>query len=271
MVKKLRGGGPSKWSVNPRKLERLLELAAVQLSRGAYHEALATCERILRDTSRVSRARADALEVTGVAQSMLQNFEAAYAAYTEALGIAPRRSRLWYNRGLTCRYVMRAGQSVRDLERAVELEGSGKMARQYAGALDFSRELARRGMNLRGPGFTLEQLIEQEDLFQRAAGLIEAEGWVEAEHLLRQVIAMGDCLPQPWGNLGVCLMMQGRTEEAECALRRALQIDPEYETARHNLTGLEADGEASTRILRMQRPFEGRRLPMSLTFVDPDD
>ncbi len=31
---------------------------------------------------------------------------------------------------------------------------------------------------------------------------------------------MGDCLPQPWGNLGICLMMQERYDEAEAALKR---------------------------------------------------
>ena len=49
---------------------------------------------------------------------------------------------------------------------------------------------------------------------------------------------MGDCLPQPWGNLGICLMMQERYDEAEEALKRALVIDPKYAIAKNNLAAL---------------------------------
>src|SRR5207302_9348374 len=45
----------------------------------------------------------------------------------------------------------------------------------------------------------------------------------------------GGGLPQYWGNLGVSLIMQNRYEEAEAALRRALEIDPHYTLARTNL------------------------------------
>ncbi|NNJ11672.1 tetratricopeptide repeat protein [Chloroflexales bacterium ZM16-3] len=47
-------------------------------------------------------------------------------------------------------------------------------------------------------------------------------------------------LPQPWGNLGICLMMQRMFDEAEDALRRALEIDPKYTIARQNLAGMPA-------------------------------
>jgi Tfp pilus assembly protein PilF len=50
---------------------------------------------------------------------------------------------------------------------------------------------------------------------------------------------MGDCLPQPWGNLGICLVMQNRFDEAEAAYRRALKIDPKYKRAKENLESLD--------------------------------
>ena len=45
-------------------------------------------------------------------------------------------------------------------------------------------------------------------------------------------------LPQPWGNLGICLLMQRRFDDAEAALRRALEIDSDYTIARQNLAAL---------------------------------
>ena len=62
-----------------------------------------------------------------------------------------------------------------------------------------------------------------------------ANKWKEAEEEFRRSIAMGDCLPQPWGNLGMSMLMQGRYDEAEAALKRALEIEPRYQFAKHNL------------------------------------
>ena len=105
--------------------------------------------------------------------------------------------------------------------------------------IEFTEHAAREECALRGPGFTLEQLIEQEESGQRGVTLMEQEAWSDAEKRFREVIAMGDVLPQPWGNLGICLLMQQRYDEAEEALKRALEIDAKYELAQANLAMLE--------------------------------
>ncbi len=69
------------------------------------------------------------------------------------------------------------------------------------GELKFARDLVEKTLKLSGPGFTLDQLIEQEDLFQNGLQLMEAGKWKEAEQAFQASITMGDCLPQPWGNL----------------------------------------------------------------------
>ncbi len=85
---------------------------------------------------------------------------------------------------------------------------------------------------------------------------MEQEAWSEAEKRLREVIAMGDVLPQPWGNLGLCLLMQQRYDEAEEALKRALEIDADYELARANLALVERarSGDMVPRMV-MSDPF----------------
>jgi Tfp pilus assembly protein PilF len=94
-------------------------------------------------------------------------------------------------------------------------------------------------MELRGKDFTLDQLIEQQELFQRGNQLCGQDKWKEAEAAFRKSIEMSDCLPQPWGNLGICLVMQYRFDEAEQAYRHALQIDPRYRLAKENLKSLD--------------------------------
>jgi len=123
-------------------------------------------------------------------------------------------------------------------------------------------------MKLRGPDFTLDQLIEQEDLYQRGVDMMVQGEWEEAERFFKQSIEMGDCLPQPWGNLGNCLMMQERYDEAEAALRRALVIDPRYKIAKNNLAMLpQTRRTGPPKEIGISDPFKNAKLNHSVNFI----
>ena len=143
-----------------------------------------------------------------------------------------------------------------------------KLGRCFDEALRFSREMAEKSMKLRGPDFTLDQLIEQEDLFQQGLKLMEAGKWEEAGKAFQASIDLGDCLPQPWGNLGICLLMQERYDEAEAALKRALVIDPQYTLAKDNLALLaETRRTGLPGRVAMNQPFKGSKLKQGITFI----
>src|SRR5436305_12611928 len=218
--------------------DRYLDLVGHQIFQEDYAGAVINCERLLNYLPKSAPQRVDALEQLGTAQGMLQNFPQSYAAYTEALSLDPNNAALWLNRGMASRFTSRFGRSLRDYERAKELNIKPELAKKLEEELEFARELAEKTLKLRGPDFTLDQLIEQEGLFQDGLQLMEAGEWEEAEQAFRTAIAMGDCLPQPWGNLGISLMMQERYDEAEAALKRALVIDPKYTLAKQNLAAL---------------------------------
>jgi Tfp pilus assembly protein PilF len=77
---------------------------------------------------------------------------------------------------------------------------------------------------------------------------------------------MGDCLPQPWGNLGICLMMQERYDEA--ALKRALVIDPRYTLAKSNLAALlEIRRTSPPARIDITEPFKSSKLQQAITFI----
>jgi Tfp pilus assembly protein PilF len=79
---------------------------------------------------------------------------------------------------------------------------------------------------------------------------------------------MGDCLPQPWGNLGIGLMMQERYDEAEAALKRALVIDPRYTLAKNNLAALpEIRRTGPPAMVGISDPFKTSKLKQSITFI----
>src|SRR5207245_2952053 len=245
--------------------DRYLDLTGHQIFQGDYAGAVINCERLLNYLPKSAPQRVDALEQLGTAQGMLQNFPQSYAAYTEALSLDPNNAELWFNRGMSSRFTSRFGRSFRDYERANELNIRPELAKKLEEELKFARKVAGESLKLRGPHFTLDQLIEQEDHFQNALLLMEAGQWQEAERAFRASIAMGDCLPQPWGNLGICLIMQERYDEAEAALKRALVIDPKYTIARKNLAALpETRRTGPPAIIDIKDPFRDSKLKQSI-------
>jgi tetratricopeptide (TPR) repeat protein len=198
---------------------------------------------------------------------MLQDFDRAYKAFSKALTVFPNDAMIWYNRAGAGRYTMRFGQSVRDLERALELESDPLLRKRCEDALAFIRPIAQEEMALRGPDFTLDDLIEQQEMFQTALRLMEEKRWDKAEEAFRRVIEMGDCHAQPWGNLAGCLIMQERYDEAEDALCRALEIDPDYDLAQRNLVLLPIIRQTGVPDFELRQPFKEQKLKQSITFI----
>jgi len=228
------------------QVDKWISLAShqVQAYTKNYAGAIDTCQRLLSYLPQKSPKRVQVLDYLGTAYGMLQDFPQSYEAYTEALSISPHDAVLWYNRGFSSRFTLRIGQSVRDFERA---------------------EMA---MKERGPNFTLDQLIEQESRYQLGLKHMEAGEWEEAIQAFRHSIEMADILPQPWGNIGVCLIMQERYDEAEEALKRALEIYPQYAIAKRNLAALpETRRTGPPKAIGMTEPFKGSKLKQSLTFI----
>ncbi len=253
---------------NSSPVNRSLDLIRHFMVQGDYQQAVTHCERLLNYLPQHAPQRVEVLAQLGAAHGMLQNFRQSYDVLTQALVLAPKDADLWYNRSIANRFALRLGQALRDIERAIELNTSSEMSEMYQKDLQFCRKMAQASIELRGPDFTLDQLIEQENLFQQGLQLMEAEKWEEAGQAFEASIAMGDCLPQPWGNLGSCLLMQGRYDEAEAALRRALVIDPKYSIAKNNLAALpEFRRTGPPTMTVFNEPFKHSKLKQSITFI----
>jgi len=255
------------WHASPQQVEAWLGKAGQQLIEKKYKSVVQSAERVLRYVPEDSKPAGEAYNYLGIACSMLQNFDEAYEAFSKALAVFPDDSTMWYNRSGAARYSMRFGQSVRDLERALELGSKPELRKDYEEALAFIRKIAYEEMALRGPDFTLDDLVEQQELFRSALRLMEKKQWIKAEEALRRVIEMGDCIPQPQGNLAGCLIMQERYDEAKEALRRALEIEPDYDLAQRNLALLPIIRQTGVPDFELRQPFEGQKLKQSITFI----
>ena len=249
--------------------DKLFDLIGHQIFTGDYAEAVANSERLLNYLPKNVPLRVDVLDQLGTAQAMLQNFPQSYAAFTEALALDPDNGELWFNRGTASRYTSRFGRSVRDFERAQELNSIPPLANDIEKELIFARKMVTDSLKMRGPNFTLDQLIEQEDLFQHGLHFMEQGQWAEAEQAFKASIALGDCLPQPWGNLGISLIMQKRYDEAEAALKQALVIEPKYALAKNNLKMLpETRRTGPPERIEIKDPFKDSKLKQSITFIE---
>ena len=261
---------PKGWLINPAQVDKWLDQAAEQLIEQDYQGAAQTARRILRYVPKGSDAYTDAHLHLGNALGMLEAFEAAYEAFSQTLAARPDDAIALYDRALTARTLLHTGRAVRDLERAVALEDNPDLRQRYQDELDFTCEVVQEQIAERGPDFTLEQLIQQQDTFREELALMQANAWEEAEVAFRQVIDMGDVLPQPWANIAGCMIMQGRYDEAEDALRRALEIDPEYDLARQNLIMLPVIRERGVEEWRIRSPHAGHEVKRGITFVQED-
>ena len=235
--KRLRQQQQQKGELYPGLLEQRISHAQHQIMQGDFIGTISTCEPLLNLLPRRSAGRVEVLSLLGLAHAMLQHYPECYDIFSEAVTIDPTNAELWYNRGLASRYTSRIGQAVRDFERAVELSRNNKseLARKFSAELKVSREELREAMQELEQEITKDQYIEREERFMQAMNLSKRKKWKEAEQTFLEVIEMGGNLPQYWGNLGVTLIMQARYEEAEAALKRALEIDPGYALARSNL------------------------------------
>lgn len=229
--------------IPPQIHERLLpraQYARQQMLMGDFAGTINTCEPLLNSLPRHSEMRMEILKMLGLAHGMLKHYQQSYDVFSEAIGIDPTMAELWYNRGLACSSMARPAEAMRNFEHAVELtkNDTSEMARKFAMQLEESRRELQEAMQTHEAGITLEQYTEGEKRFTQAVSLVKQGKWPEAELLFRQLTETESRIPSYWGNLGVCLMMQFRYDDAEEALKQALTIDPDYPIARDNLKKL---------------------------------
>jgi len=216
------------------------QYAKQQMLMGNFAGCIHTCEPLLHSLPSHSALRLEVLMLLGLAHGMLKQYQQSYDVFSEAIGVDPTVAELWHNRGLACHYLSRPGEAVRNFERAVALSKreTGEMAHKFALQLEEERQELQEVMQSHGTDITFQQYMQREERFTQALRLVRQEQWQEAEFLFRQLTETGSRIPSYWGNLGVCLMMQFRYDEAEEVLKQALAIDPDYPVARDNLKKL---------------------------------
>lgn len=219
------------------QLLRLLDQLQYELLEGQFNSVLNTSQVLMNYLSPSSPHLSEVLLKRGTAFLALKEYDEAYDVLSKAAALAPNDGFLLYMYAQACMYAMRLGKVSVVIEKAVKSEPTLIEEESIKEVVDLIREGVKREIQLRGKGFTLEQLIKQEELENTGLQLLQARKIEEAEAVFRQVIAMGNVLPQPHNNLASCLIFQGRLAEAEQELLISLKIEPGNPVAANNLPG----------------------------------
>jgi tetratricopeptide (TPR) repeat protein len=238
--KRRSAGQRQDWIVDLSAVERLIEQGNEYL---IHDDDLLRAERTFKKALRLVPLGVPPRDVIlydlGTVYARGQRYEDAYQHFQAAIAVNAERPEYWFNLAMSCLHTLRLGRALRVMEQCVAMSMDDTLRHIAHKELVSMRRMVEHELSIRPKGFTVEQLIEQEDTFQEGCSAMEADRWTEAADLFRRVIAMADVLPQPWGNLGLCLLMMEQYDEGEAALRRALEIEPDYEFAQYNLATLE--------------------------------
>ena len=208
------------------------------LDRGlAYLEAgrpRAARRRLERFVARQPRSP-EGRSALGVCLLELGELDGAVTQLSEAIALEPRQALHRWNLASAAKQAERMGGcylALRDyLSLADDSEGASERRDE---ARNFVRAYERM---LRGshPGVPLSDVLRGEELFARAFAALSEGRHAEAANGFEEVLALVPRHYPSWGNLGAAYLALERVQEARRCLERALELNPEYTVARHNL------------------------------------
>jgi tetratricopeptide (TPR) repeat protein len=171
----------------------------------------------------------------GVCLLELKETDAAIEQLSEAVRLDPEQALHRWNLASSAKQADRMGGcylALRDyLQLSDDSEGAGERRSE---ARSFVRAYERM---LRGnhPGVPLRDVLRGEEMFARAFAALAEGRHVEAAQGFENVLALVPRHYPSWGNLGAAYLALSRTAEAQRCLERALELNPDYTIARHNL------------------------------------
>lgn len=129
---------------------------------------------------------------------------------------------------------------------AVEVLLQAAMSSHQTGQLDEAEALYRRVLDKDSRNVIARQYL----------GVLKMQlgNPVDGETMIREALTARSDIPDFHNNLGLCLRMQGRLDEAIAAYRQALTINPEYAAAHNNLgLDLQATGHCVEAIVHYEK------------------
>jgi tetratricopeptide (TPR) repeat protein len=183
---------------------------------------------------------AEGRSALGVCLLELDEIDAAIDELTEAIRLEPGQALHRWNLASAAKQADRMGGCYLALRDYLALPDDAEgVVERRAEAKSFVRAYERM---LRGnhPGVPLRDVLRGEELFARAYAALSEGRHKEAATGFENVLALVPRHYPSWGNLGAAYLALDRTVEAQRCLERALELNPDYTIAKHNLLLIQA-------------------------------
>lgn len=183
---------------------------------------------------------AEGRSALGVCLLELDEIDGAIAELAEAIRLEPAQALHRWNLASAAKQADRMGGCYLALRDYLALPDDAEGADERRDeAKSFVRAYERM---LRGshPGVPLRDVLRGEELFARAYAALSEGRHAEAAQGFENVLALVPRHYPSWGNLGAAYLGLDRTAEAQRCLERALELNPEYTVAKHNLLLIQA-------------------------------
>ncbi len=183
---------------------------------------------------------AEGRSALGVCLLELDEIDGAIDQLSEAIRLEPGQALHRWNLASAAKQADRMGGCYLALRDYLSLPDDAEGAAERRDeAKSFVRAYERM---LRGnhPGVPLRDVLRGEELFARAYAALSEGRHAEAANGFENVLALVPRHYPSWGNLGAAYLALDRTAEAQRCLERALELNPDYTIAKHNLLLIQA-------------------------------
>lgn len=173
----------------------------------------------------------------GVVQMHEKDYEAALRFFNRAVELDPEFAEAWSNKASAHAELDEGVDMIHALRKVLELASPDDEI--HASAEELLTNFADSVRKL--TGLDLDAYLEAEELFNKACDHIQDE---EYDHAIRLITENPERLPtneRTLTLLALCYRNQGKFDLAREALEKALEMDPDHETAQTNLMLLEAE------------------------------
>ena len=234
---KRRGGALT--PAQKRQYQHLVQAGWDALTSGDLERA----EREFREATQLAPHRGEAWHGLGVTRYQQGNPSAAYDALRKAVHLSPHLAEAWFNLAHvadTLGYTLEAHDAAQEaLNQARRqgypesiLSGMEQVARALHQAIQ--RLAEELGLSLHSEE-DLRRLRRSYRAFQEGIQAAQQGDFATAAAAFQRAVEDGAESARTWGNLGVALLMLRELDRAEAALRRALELNPNYTPAQQNL------------------------------------
>jgi tetratricopeptide (TPR) repeat protein len=195
---------------------------------------LFTGERQMKDLLRKYPGYHTVLYGMGVCHVLQDKYEEAVGLFKRAVDIFPYLTEAHFNMAMAYMKLGDIGGVVRAFREVIRVGGNQELVSEAKRRIDDLEKMVRKLH-----GFDMDTFLFNSDTFNKAFAALQSRQFMSAISLFKRVLATDPKHVQSWGNLGLAYASIGERREALECLDKALELDPGYEIAAVNRTGIE--------------------------------